>query len=222
MTSTLQAITLACYPFKDRANIIKVFSKEQGILSLLVKGISPKHSEKISLCSPLSLSEIIYKQGRQDLHLLLDVKLIDLHLQVREKLDSICSCLGMCKTLLQTQKPEKPSTLLFDLFANYIKKISKGASAKHYELSFRLKTLFHDGNIHLSLYCSLCKNPANCIYSGESFCPIHALENSLHFTDLEWKSLYLLTYSRKHSEIEKGILSQDLEKKINILYKSAL
>ncbi|MCK4934174.1 MAG: DNA repair protein RecO, partial [Simkaniaceae bacterium] len=71
-----QGITLQSIPYKEKQRIISVFTKDEGIISLIIKGLSEKKISFLSLTTPFCLADIIYKKGRSDIYFLKDVSII--------------------------------------------------------------------------------------------------------------------------------------------------
>ena len=118
----VDAITLHTVPYRDRDRIVKLFSKEEGVISLMVKGVSPKKPHLLALSSPLVLAHLVYKEGKSDLHLLSDAKIGDSFLKLRKDLATLNAACEMGKAVLSSQLPGKAAPQLFALFKAYLEK----------------------------------------------------------------------------------------------------
>jgi len=215
-------MTLRSYPFRDTSKILKVYTREHGLISLLIKGLSSKNTQKTSLCSSFTLAEFNFKKGKNDLHYFTESKILDLHLSFRESLSRIQAGMKICQTLLEMQEPEKKNELLFSLLVRFIKKMENTSYPRNYLHSFRLKALSLEGMINLSSCCTQCKNPAFYIDFGECFCKKHTPCGAVSFSTEELAALFSLNYTKSFMEIEQVKLTSELEDKIERLYQTML
>ncbi|MGD2170162.1 MAG: DNA repair protein RecO [Chlamydiota bacterium] len=226
MTSSEQVatlgITLRSYPFRDTSQIVKVYTKEYGLISLLIKGITSKNSQKISLSSSFTFAEFYFKKGKNDLHYFTEGKILDLHLPLRKSLERIQAGTKICQAVLKMQEPEKKNELLFSLLTRFIKKIETSTKPLNYLYSFRMKSLLLEGLMHMSFYCSHCKAPVSYIYLGECFCQEHAPCNATLFSSEELACLFQLSYTKSFAEMEKTDVSKKLEEKMEALYQDLI
>lgn len=216
----VEAITLQTLPYRERERIIKFFSKEEGLLSIIVKGISPKKPDILALSSPLILVRLVYRKKSGDLHLLTDVKIETSFMKIRKDLTTLNAACEMTKAVRSSQLPHKASPQLYALFKTYLERISSFENPQILTSSFLLKLLMHDGHLHLQSTCQKCNGKALFLEKGESLCLKHKDPFSISFTDREWKDLLLLTYSKKFSELQKIELSS-IDKVLD-LYKTTL
>lgn len=216
----IEAITLQAQPYRDRERIVKFFSKEEGFLSMIVKGISPKKPDLLALSSPLILVHLVYRKKKGDLHLLTDVKIETSFIEIRKDLTTLNAACEMAKAVRSSQLPQKASPQLYALFKAYLEKISSFENPQILASSFLLKLLMHDGHLHLQPTCQRCNGKAFFLEKGESLCHKHKDPFSVSFTDREWEDLFLLTYSKKFSELQK-IQHASMDKMLD-LYRTTL
>ena len=81
-TDTCEALVLRSMEYKERQRIITLFTP-QGLMSVIIKGISLKKPHLLSLTSPLCLGEFHFSQGKSDLFYFRDGTVIDEHLHLR-------------------------------------------------------------------------------------------------------------------------------------------
>ena len=67
MQEKIKGITLKATVFKENSRIIQVFSKDLGIISILIKRISSKKTNLLSLSSPFCYGEFILKKSKGDI-----------------------------------------------------------------------------------------------------------------------------------------------------------
>lgn len=217
-----QGITLQSIPYKERQRIISIFTKDHGIISLIIKGLTEKKTSFLPLTTPFCLADIIYKRGRSDIFLLQDASIIDENLELRKDLSFINSAYLMAKAILDSQMPHKRASLLFNLLIIYLKKIPSFDSQESLIISFLLKLLKHDGLIHFNRKCNLCENIASVIHKGECLCSEHASLQTHFFSNEEFKLLEKLSLVKSFSEIEKVICAPKLKEKTLNLFKDLI
>lgn len=217
-----QGVTLQSIPFEEKARIITVFTKENGLISLIIKGISQKKPSLITLCNPFCLADFIYLKGRSDIFFLKDATILNEHLFLRKNLEYISSAYSMAKAILDSQLPHKPSPDLFLLFLKYLEKIPSFASQENLVCSFLLKLLNHEGLIHLKKTCNICEKEASLLYKGESLCPDHQIEHVQNFNLQEFKTLLDLAFTKNFSDLEKIEQHPGLKEKTLMVFQELM
>jgi len=213
-----EAITLHSIPFKEKKYIVSLFSKKNGIISILIKGLSQKNTKLLSLTNPFCLAEISYIKNRSDIYLLKDVNILDQHYFLRENLEFINTAFFLKKTVLEIQQFFKKSFLLYLIFKRYIKKIPL-IDQNTLISSFLLKILSYEKLLDLKKECNRCNEKSSFIYLGESLCENHKEAFSHSFSIAEFEKMDLLIKTKKFSEIKKIKLEKSLKEKIELLFK---
>lgn len=208
-----QCITLQATPFKERQSIISVYTKEQGIVSLIIKGISEKNTTFLSLTTPFCFADIIYRKSRSDIYQLHDATILCENLFLRKELSFINTAYILAKAILDSQMPHKKACSLYALLESYLKKIPFISSQEGLISSFLLKLLKHEGLIHLSQKCNLCNEPSAFIFKGECLCSQHVSTHAHNFSKEEFKTLEELSNVKSFSEIDNITCSLDLKEK---------
>lgn len=144
-TDTTKAIVLRSIPFKDNQRILTLFSESLGLVSMIVKGLSPKKAFLSSLTEPLCEAEWVYVKGTSDLLKFHDGSILNMHLVLREQYSYLQTAMEMSQAILQTQLPEKSSPQLYALFSSFLKQVSHFSSPSNLLASFYLKLLKHEG-----------------------------------------------------------------------------
>lgn len=217
-----QCITLQSIPYKERQSIISVYTKDQGIISLIIKGISEKKTAFLSLNTPFCLADIIYRKGRSDIYLLHDATILDENLLLRKDLSFINSAYILAKAILDSQMPHKKAYSLYALLDTYLKKIPFTSSQEGLIISFLLKLLKHEGLINLSQKCNLCNETASFIFKGECLCPQHASMHAHDFSMEEFKNMEELSNVKTFSELDNIACSSNLKEKTLNLFKDLI
>lgn len=206
----VEGIVLKSIDHQDNARIITLFSKEQGILSLFVKGIFQKHPRKLALTTPFSEIEIVFKKGRSELFSFVDGSIIDEHFTLRSSYQALCAAGDLSKSLLQSQWPGKPSPFLYELFRAFLKQITlfdrPPSSPEVTPLAllvatFQLKLLAHEGLIAPSPHCLHCAQPACTLHQGESLCAAHRPAHAPILSQNLWDLLITLHGCKQFSQL---------------------
>lgn len=142
---TTSAIILRSIPFKDHQKIVTAFSKELGLISIIVKGLSSKKFFKLAFCESFCEAELVISKNRGDLFTLNDGSILDLHLPLRQELRYLYTASSMTKAILDSQLPEKPSSLLYTLLSMCLHQIPTFPCLNTLLACFYLKTLKNEG-----------------------------------------------------------------------------
>ena len=133
-TEKTAGLLIQSIPYLGQKKILKIFSREHGLLSLFAKSTQ---------LSPFCIAEWVYQKSQKEIHSLKDSSLIDPLLHIRQNYNLITSAGGMAQDLLRTQLPNKGAPELFDLTTLYLKHLPENPSVL--AASFRLKVLYHEG-----------------------------------------------------------------------------
>lgn len=144
-----EAIVLKSLDYKDHERILTLFSKSEGLVSLIVKGVTPTNFQKLTLTTPFVQAQFFFVRGKSELLRYRDSTLLDEHAELRSSLAHLQAAGAMAKALLKTQLPGKPSSALYALFSSYLKQLSK-VDPHTIATSFLLKMLQHEGLFHLA------------------------------------------------------------------------
>lgn len=222
MEEKTEGIVLHSFAFQENSRILKIFSPDLGLFSLIVKNISLKKSHLLSLTTPFSHGEFVYKKGKTDLFIFTDGTLLDSHLFLRQSLPVLQTAAKMTRSLLDSQWAHKNSLSLFILFKNYLKSLKTYDNTQAILSSFYLKLLLHEGLIHLSNQCNHCSNPSIALNDGESLCINHSTDNSMRFTEEEFILLCTLARAKKFGILQEVPMYEDMRNKIESLFLSQM
>lgn len=150
-----EGIVLRSLDFKDREKIITLFTKERGLVSLIVKGITKKKSHLLTLTSPFTHGEYHYSIRRSDLYPFKDGTPITTHHTLRKSLAHIETATTIARSLLSSQLPGKAAPALYRLTLAYLKIVPEIEDPLALSTSFFLKLLLHDGHLTTMPTCSL-------------------------------------------------------------------
>src|SRR5579872_3102021 len=113
-----EGILLQTIPYLGNHRILKIFSSDGGLISLMVKHVSAK---KAAYTDPFCKAEWIYRKHTGDIYLLKDATLLDPFLEIRAKYESIIAAGSMANDLLRSQLPQKRSQGLYELLLACLK-----------------------------------------------------------------------------------------------------
>ena len=142
---TTPAIVLRSIPFKDHQKIVTVFSKELGMISMIVKGLSSKKLFKLPFCESFCEVELVLSKKQGDLFTFHEGSIINLHLPLRDQLSQLYTASSMAKAILESQLPEKPAPLLYALFSICLHQVPIFFCQNTLLACFYLKILKHEG-----------------------------------------------------------------------------
>ena len=140
-----EGVILQAHDFKDYDQILTLFTTNRGLLKLVYKGGKSIRRRGGNVTSPLTRAEIIYVEGKSDLHRCRDISTLNHYLELRQSIESIQAGCELMRSLLRSQLVEKPSPLLYQLFLSYLDQLTHYIEPRILVASFQLKILRHDG-----------------------------------------------------------------------------
>ena len=218
----IEGIVLRSLAFKERQRIITLFSAD-GLISLIVKNISPKNTRLLSLTTPFTHAEYHCLRGQSELLRFHDGTLLSDHLILRHSLSSLQAAGTLANAILTSQMPGKSSPALFALYKSYHNQVHHFADPTILVASFYLKLLKHEGHLTISTYCANCQEPtAKLLHNGESFCSKHSVQNAFLFSSAEWETLLSLDNAQHFSSLRPLSLPPLFFQKIDALFHASL
>ena len=217
---TIETITLSSIIFKDYDRIVTLFSKEIGLVKLIVKGASRKKSTLIPFCEPLTHAQILFKEKKGDLHLFMEGKILNSHLSLRRDYDILLGATKLLKVIQKSHVFYQSSTNIFLLLSSYLKKLETFDSPNSLIASFHLKMLLNEGCLTLKNRCSKCQNQASKLYfsNKDYFCSQCCSNYEIELNQGELNSLLHLTKIKSFLELEKIELKPILLKKTLFIF----
>src|SRR3990167_664814 len=101
MNEKTDGILLAAIPYLGRKKILKIFTPEDGLLSLMAT------SSCTALTTPFCIAEWVYRKGNKEIHTMKDGSLIDGLLTLKQNYETVCAAGNMAQDLLRFQLPAK-------------------------------------------------------------------------------------------------------------------
>ena len=111
-----QGIVLRIYPFRDNKTIGKIYTKESGLVSFIVK----KTKTQIILSQPLTIANIIYKKTKANsLYYIKETSLSYMYRSVPYDIKKLNCCLVLCEILNKCAK--EPNSRLYSFIVESLK-----------------------------------------------------------------------------------------------------
>jgi len=142
----IQALT-----FQEHDRIVSIFTAEEGIAKLVVKGAMLPKKGQGSSTTPLTLIEAICTKGRSELYSCRELSVLESNVKLRQNLKTLEAACDMVQVIASTQFPGKASPELYALFTMFLSKLPSAPHPTAVSTSFRLKTLRYEGLLDLSI-----------------------------------------------------------------------
>ena len=139
----VRGLILETLDYREKEKILRVYTRENGKLSLIIKKKSGNHL----LLEPLSETEFIFKRHQGTLHPVKDASLINPRFHLRKNLSTLQSAGKLLQIILRSQLEEIPSPLLYQLLISYLDHLAESPNLPLLIASFQLKLLKHEGFI---------------------------------------------------------------------------
>ncbi|NGX45391.1 MAG: DNA repair protein RecO [Chlamydiae bacterium] len=139
-----EGLVLRAIDYKDRQRILTLLTPERGVLSLIVKGISPKKSHLLAITAPLMHAEYHIRPQRSELYSYVDATPLTTHANLRTSLPHLTAAGTILRALYSTQLPGKPSHSLFRLTLAYLHHLPSAPDPTPLTSSYLLKLLKHE------------------------------------------------------------------------------
>jgi DNA repair protein RecO (recombination protein O) len=195
----MDALILKATPYEEDGKILKVFTKEAGVISVIVKKLKRKETFWQTVTSPLARGEFHLTRRQSDLYTMNEASLIDAHFEIRNDLNKLDAACSILRAILFSQFPEKASPELYHLTTLYLKKLKTFNSPSILSLSFQMKLLNYEGLFPET--------------KEECLSPL---------SSDEWLILECLCHAKTFDLLESLTISSDLERKITELFNNRI
>jgi DNA repair protein RecO len=123
------AIVLKSFPYGDTSLIARCFSKDQGKISLIIKGARTKKSSKTAYFEPLSHIDIIYHhKPNRELQMVSKVSFIDYWSNILSDLRAVTLSVAILELTDKTLSFEDPHPNLFSTLKNVLQAFNERLS----------------------------------------------------------------------------------------------
>lgn len=219
-----EGLILKSIPYRELDQILKIFTLDRGLISVIVKWGRSKKKGAAGALVPLTRVEVIYAEGKGDLHRCHEISPIHQYSELRTSYHLLEQACEMANAISRSQWVERPAEQLYQLAVLYLSKMSKAKDPAAIAASFKLKVLRHEGLLHFQESCQICKESATdyALSTGEVFCKRHAPADALHFNELEWPLISQLALAKTFSELKELKLPSGFNNKIEQLFSQQL
>ncbi len=123
------AIVLKSFPYGDTSLIARCFSKDQGKISLIIKGARTKKSSKTAYFEPLSHIDIIYHhKPNRELQMVSKVSFINYWSNILSDLRAVTLSVAILELTDKTLSFEDPHPKLFSTLKNVLQAFNERSS----------------------------------------------------------------------------------------------
>lgn len=177
-----EAIVLSVIPFQDAHQIATLFTPNLGLCKAIGSHSRSPKNALFGALTPLNHIEVIFRPSRGDLLKIESTHLLNAHSGMRKDYDRLKLACDMLKCMAESQFPNKPAPLLFELLKSYLGLMMEAKSPDAILASLQLKLLRHEGLIAVTNACPLCGAEPKEISldEGKTVCLSHRPENGLN------------------------------------------
>ncbi len=142
MSLIFNGIILRVTPYKERGEIILLFSEELGLISAVV---STSKKNPTQWLEPFVVIRGKFKERKGELFQTQEIDGTRWFLGLREKPSALRTLRSMAKTLSKRIESESPSPLLYKLFLKIVEALENGNDPETMEGLFLVKLALHEG-----------------------------------------------------------------------------
>lgn len=136
----LNGICLHRLKYKDNALIIKVFTLEQGMTTMILRGIRSKKSSKYYMTAPFSLLEIECRfKENKDIQLVREIKLRQPLASIQANIGKSAVVLFMTEVLYKTMEDGYKNQPLYRFLYNAVVKLDEIGNYSNFHLWFLIR-----------------------------------------------------------------------------------
>lgn len=215
-----KAIVLSSFNYRDYDRIVSLYTDLKGLIKVIIHGANRPKSTKLIFCQPFTLIDLIYLPKKGDIHSFKEGKVLNAHLHLRDSFDSLQAAVQLLDITTKSQIPEEPSAKIFPLLMSYLQKMNLFGNPYILSSSFLLKILLIAGQWTVQTKCNKCSVSLQNFYfvSSSYYCAQCTPSKELEFNLDEMQILTKLIGERSFNELNQVQLSQELQKKINMLF----
>lgn len=191
-----EGIILHKIPYRNHDEIITVFTKDYGLIKLMVHGARSSKNSVGANTETLALTEFVFQTGSGDIWNHKESRLLNSQHELRKSLAVLQAAGDLVQAILHTQDLHHPSPGLYQLFLAFLKKLPEVDAPGVLTASFRLKLLKHEG--------------------------VLSEERVQEWSESELDIVRFLTHSRSLNELASLSLPAEVLERIKALFHSSL
>lgn len=214
-----EGIVLHIIKYGEYDQILTVFTREEGVIKLILKGGSSRKKMSADL---LMRAEFIYLPRQNSLMTCREWALITPYLQLRKSLACLEGACALAKALLSSQCEQKPAPQLYELLICYLERLPIARQPEALVASFLLKILRHEGLFGLTPHCCVCRQDLidHYIFKGESYCERDQPLQAIAMGPFEAEKLFILAFSRSFDLMEEHPIKPEFQSNIKEMFTS--
>ncbi len=219
-----EGIVLNSIKYGDYDQIATLFTKEVGVIKLMIKGGLSLRRKMNAPLSPLTRAQILCTSGRGELYLCKEVMPLERYHSDTLSFPQLEACCHLAQAIQQSQPLEKPDPDLYQLLHIFLKATLQHHNSDTWVCSFLLKILNHEGMLGDLSYCAACHDPLSTTYAlqGEGYCQTHAPPMAVCLSSEEIAVLNKLTHTRHLQELAATLIPTSLLQKTMALFKASI
>ncbi len=134
-----EGIVLHLIPFGDYDQIATIFTRENGVIKLIIKGGLSHKRHKSAPISALTRADFVYTAGRGELHTSQEITPLERYHHQNRSFAHLESACAMAQALRRSQLLEKPAPLLYELLLALLRRLETSDHPGIWLSSFLLK-----------------------------------------------------------------------------------
>ena len=159
-----RGLVLRTIAYSDTSQIVWVFARDEGIVSLLARGALRLPRRSSSFQAPFDVAgwyDIVYRPRRGDLHLATEGRLVEGFDHVRRHLDRYLDVCLAIETMLRVFQPHDPHPHFLRGTLSYLKLLGVGHGRRALRVHFHSMVLEAAGVTPEWRHCIECGNPTD-------------------------------------------------------------
>lgn len=223
-TFRCEGVILQALNFQDYDRIVTVFSLEEGLIKLIIKGANRSSQRSSNYTNPFTRAEFVYSKGKSEIYKNVELSLINQHLHLRQSLQTLEAASDIAQAVLKSQLLHTPAPDLYKLLVWCLEKMPLMIDPYLLAACFRLKLLRHDGLLNISATCASCAEPLEIYYlaAGETFCSAHVPSQGVRLNSEELVQVFHLAHFGSLSEISAQKIPPPLREKVACLFQDLI
>lgn len=157
MTTDVQGIVLSGMKYRESGKILRVLTREKGLLSVMAQGVFKKNSRLLSVSEPFAKSWMTLEEGRNFFYIRA-AELIELHYGLRSDYAKFSDAVQCVRFLLQILPEGHPVAEIYSLFDDFLLAMSQTKNRDAVCGAFLLKTAGQMGYRPYLYACASCGN----------------------------------------------------------------
>ncbi len=157
MIKNLHGIVLTSMRYRESGKILRVFTRERGLLSVMAQGVYKKNSSLLAVTETFAESDWDLEAGRQ-MYYLRGTELIDLHYLLRQSIEWLHAAQKGASYIIRAIPEEVPQVEVFDLYRELLTRLPEGKDPASLQCAFMLQLVRNLGSAPYLHACTHCGN----------------------------------------------------------------